>query len=230
MKFRSLSGFLLQRSDGKRATASVVESLHGVTRKGFLAESAWEEFELESTKQLVDDDDPESGPPYLYPIVTRRSESRIVLLSRRKELVEYLLEKPTFNLESELEHLNVRVGSLIDHLLESGSIPSEGSLIPSFIYAKTPQYGERLRSLSLFGDDVTNTNLFSEYRPQMDVLTCGLRRQFGDEYMRISTDGSLQIKLKNDSAEVTRQLRQIEETLLFMRKYQFLESTSGRSV
>ena len=135
MKLRSLSGFLLQRSDGGRATPSLLAELRGVAKTGVVADTNWEEFELSSNEQLVDDDDPESGPPYLYPIVVRRSESRMLLLSRRKEPVEYRLEKERFNLESELERLGVRVGDLVDHLLESGSVPSDVSLIPSFIYA-----------------------------------------------------------------------------------------------
>jgi hypothetical protein len=83
----------------------------------------------------------------------------------------------------------------------------------SFVHARVPGFGNALRALSFYGDDLAGASLFREHADLLVCYTCGLRKAAGGtEILRLGVDGNVSFFLGDQ-----KRLRAIEDTLRFLR-------------
>lgn len=161
----------------------------------------WDEYSLRSFVPLGDETAEENGPfDYLVYIV--RGYSKLLVLSHRRRIVEVALAQVFSN----CVYPNLRkVPILIDEMIDFCQRPEAEFLITS-LHGKYSGSGTDLRSISLYGDDVSRSTLFVEHHGQFNFHTCGLGRRLFDglpkaalpddgEVIRIASDGFVSLKL-----------------------------------
>jgi hypothetical protein len=155
-----------------------------------LDDSHWYLLKFVSDKPLIDAK--VETPPYVYPIYYRQSSRRALILSHRRHIAEEFLKiAGIFNRIPPLEAVFIDVQSLVALVCEK-----PGSYAITYLHARTTGLGSSIRSLSLYGDDVTGSSLYREHAVSLLAHTCGLRDVYADrrvtaEAIRLSADGSV---------------------------------------
>jgi hypothetical protein len=179
-------------------------------------QSRWEWLTFTSDSSLLGDD--RLGPgPVEYPVLVRRSDKRVAMLSLDKRVVLHLLGHEFGGAgESELHHVTVRVHDLVSFLVSSPS-----KYVLSLVHAKIPAFGNALKSMSFYGDDVAEANLFRDNFGLLNCHTCGLKDVIrGSEIVRIGSDGQLTVQWPN-----ARRLGEVEAALGFLSENNFIVDT-----
>ena len=155
-----------------------------------LDDSQWYLLKFVSDMPLID---PKvEVPPYMYPIYYRQSSRRALILSHRKHIAEEFLKIITsFNRIPLLEAVYIDVQGLV-----SLACAKPSSYAITYLHARTTGLGSSIRSLSLYGDDVTGSSLYRDHAVSLLAHTCGLRDVYADrrtaaEAIRLSTDGAV---------------------------------------
>jgi hypothetical protein len=190
-----------------------LEQLRDFSFSGAIAGTNWELFWFRSDKALRPEDRP---GPYRYPILCRRSGSRILMLSVARQVVEHLMESELERVFSpRLRRVSIAVDGLVKAMADK---PTAYSL--SFAHARVPAFGSSLRALSFYGDDLAEASLFRERIGLMVFFTCGLREAAGgSEIVRLGADGTISFFM----AESHRVL-EVEKALGFLRHEGYLTS------
>lgn len=164
----------------------------------------WDEFVLTSSIPLSEGGD-ESGP-FKYPLFIVRGYSKLLVLAHRRRIVDHAISQ-VFNNKV---YPNIRkVPLLIDPMIGHCSLPSAEFLITS-LHGKYSGPDTHLRSISLYGDDVAKSLVFSEHHELFNFHTCGLGRRLYDglpkttpgedgEILRAASDGFVSLKLTSRS-------------------------------
>jgi len=164
----------------------------------------WDEYLLTSSVPLSESSD-EPGP-YEYPVFIVRGFSKLLVLAHRRRVVDHAIT----HVFSNKIFPNIRkVPILIDHMIAHCAAPTAEFLITS-LHGKFSGPDTHLRSISLYGDDVAKSLIFSDHHDLFNFHTCGLGRRLYDglpktkpgedgEIMRVASDGFVSLKLTSRS-------------------------------
>jgi len=209
----SLSGFLLSnRRTGERLSVESLDRLPGVSNRSDLLRH-WGRAVFESNEPLTEEDRARGSPPFVHPLVWRTSGPRLLLLSDSSEVVEHVRSVMVKTLGIRFDPVRIAVDDLVK---SAASKPAE--YVFSFIHARGSAFGTALRSVSFYGDDVTEAKYFRDGVNLFNFHTCGVRRASGGgEFVRIGNEGSLSSR----SVDAAR-LHEVETLLSYLRKSGYL--------
>lgn len=181
-----------------------------------IAGSKWERFVYTSELAFKGEDLYGAKPPFRYPIVARRSGHRILLLSLAKRIIDHMVEgKLNQVFPPYFRRVSIAVDALVKAMV---SKPTVYSL--TFVHARVPAFGASLRSVSFYGDDLTEAALFRDNVAVMNFFTCGLRYAAGGpELMRVGGDGSISFYMGTPKV-----VQEVESALRFLRAEGYLSS------
>jgi hypothetical protein len=141
-----------------------------------------------------------------------------LLLSVGRPVVEHILKD---ELDPVLGPGLRRVSIAVDSLVKKIAVRPT-SYVLSFVHARVPAFGASLRSVSFYGDDLAEASIFREQMNFLVFFICGLRQATGGgEIVRLAGDGGVSFLLTDPPEE---KVREVEEVLKFLRKYDYLES------
>ena len=213
---RILSGILLEflggpisRRDIERADLKFIRNI---------SDTSWEEFIFESDEPL--NGEIVNASVFQYGAVCRRSRRRLLLLSPNRTIVEHLLEKRFSKVfVPRLRYVPIAVDDLVRAVVNK---PSLYSL--TRVYARVPAYGQSLRSVSYYGDDLGEASMFREQMDKLSFFVCGLRSAIeAHELVRLGNDGTVSFFV---SQPENRRLREIEKVLNFLKQNDYLDILS----
>lgn len=209
----SFSGFLLASADTREfeATDFVVDKplvkrgprlIHSSSRSFGL--KRWEEYLLHSPVPLADEPK-DVGPDFTYNIYIVRGYSKILILCQRRKIAEYVISA----ILSRMFFPPLRkVSIFVDRLIEHCSSPTSEFLITS-VHGRFSGASKNLVSMSLYGEDVTRSDIFSGNHHLFNFHSCGVgRRLFPEapdatsedgEVVRVSSDGFVSLRLSSRS-------------------------------
>jgi hypothetical protein len=162
--------------------------------------SRWDEYLLKSPVPLADE--PDGGHGYQYQIYIVRGFAKMILLAHRRRIVDYamgrILDRRIF---PNLRKVSVFVDQMIEHCRQ----PNSDFLVTS-LHGRFAGPGTDLRSISFYGDDVTQSSLYANYHQLFNFHSGGIgRRLFGGlprvrsmedgEIVRVASDGFVNLNL-----------------------------------
>lgn len=113
----------------------------------------------------------EEKPPYFYKVFYRQSEERAIILSDALGVVSYISTYMANALNMlGFDNVRVKINSLVNEIID------DSNYTITFIHAKTPGFGSALKSISLYGDDITKISMFHENRFNIQCHMCGMRK------------------------------------------------------
>jgi hypothetical protein len=209
MSVQSASGYILATPAAVEISRDILESTKAFREKGptlhyrdsYFALKRWDEYRLISPIPLADE--PEgSRKAYEYSIYIIRGFGKIILLADRRRVAEYVI---TNIVEKRIFPNFRKVPIYLDRLIDFCREPASEFLITS-LYGRFSRPGRQLRTMSLFGDDVTDSELFKQNSHLFNFYQCGLGRRLFDglpslrpneegEIARVGNDGFVMVNL-----------------------------------
>lgn len=209
----SFSGFIMASPSSRDFAAKDFELSEPTFSKGAsltlsqprsFGVARWDEFSLTSSIPLSEG--PDEDGPYVYPVFIVRGYSKLLVLAHRRRIVDHAITHVFTN----KIFPNIRkVPILIDHMIEHCAASSAEFLITS-LHGKFSGPDTHLRNISMYGDDVAKSLIFSDHHDLFNFHTCGLGRRLYDglpktkpgedgEIMRVASDGFVSLKLTSRS-------------------------------
>jgi hypothetical protein len=187
----------------------------------------WQTFSIETKSPLTSTSvETNAEGSFFYPFLARVSGDRIILVAREAALIDQI-----FEISSVSGHVDSpRI--LIDKAVRDLVFPAGGTSVSAVgrkytigsIYAAVEGYARALRSISLFGDDLAEAELFRYALKQMSVHRAGIRDPATDkELMSVSSNGGVDFHYKGVS-----HLNAIDALTSFMRVNGYIEWRNGR--
>jgi|SRR5215213_4044748 len=200
-----LAGFVFASDQRVARDAFLVSP--SITFKCPISVRGWEEFELVSPKPLLDEEEGRE-PPYLYKLVCRITGSQFLMLARGRKIVDYLWENDLRTIfGAQLRRVSIKVDELVKLIASSPD-----RYVLSTVYARVPAFGESLRAVSFYGDDIAEAELFRDNIRLLNCYTCGVRDVVGGaEIVRLGTDGYVYFNFTGLSS-----IRKVDKVLLFV--------------
>lgn len=170
------------------------------------------EYVLNSPVPLADEPETEHGR-YSYQLFIVRGRAKLIMLAPRRRMVDYALAQ-IFDrtISPRLRKINVYIEKVIDYCARA-----DAQFLVSSLHGRFSGASRDVRSLSLYGDDVTSSAIFAEHRDFFNFHSCGLGRRLFDglprlraneegEIVRLSHDGFLNLNLtsRRDAQELIR--------------------------
>lgn len=184
---------------------SAFQKIRGITYNNGLRKGHWHSFTLSLLEPLSDHDLPTTGlyvsrdeepDSFLYSIWILKSPEKLALVGESPLVLDYIA--------SSLEAGILAVGLYpqpinVDRLIETIYVEG-GPYTVSFIHVRTGIDGAKLRSISMYGDDVIGAELFIQNKKYFDVLSAGLGKIIGNEVLRIHAKGEFSLSSSNSSS------------------------------
>ncbi len=210
-----LSGILLERA-GEAVDRIAIECFESIQYEGLVGHSKWEKFSYKSDKPCKGEAELGIEPPYIYRLVMRRSGPRILILSSNRRIVEHLLNTELRDgFVPNFKPVSIAVSGLVRAIVEKPEV-----YVLTFVHARVPAFGDSLRSISFYGDDLAEATLFRDHIYLMDISTCGLRYAMEhSELVRLSSDGSISFRLTHLD-----KVLKVEKAISFLRKKGYLST------
>lgn len=135
----------------------------------------WSRFTYRSERPLKREKDLPASGYYQYAVLARLGVGKIALLSEGNNIVRLILKREIIK-ESAFRTKQVRmdVARLVDDICEA---PGEYAL--NRVDAMVVSFGQALRVVSFYGEDVGEARLFRDNRQHLQCYGCGLRRSGG---------------------------------------------------
>lgn len=161
----------------------------------------WHHFELRSLLPLADEED-QNRANFVYPVIVIKGYGKFVVLAHRRKIVDYVLA----NVFDELFFPNYRkINIYVDRLIEACADAEHEFLVTS-LHGRFSGANRDLKTMSLYGDNVTRSSLYSEFHHLFNFYSCGVgRRLFGGlprlrpneegEIVRVSNDGFISLNV-----------------------------------
>ena len=215
----SLSGYLLASpNDAAIPRAALETASRSPSRKPFLRYEGqyqnlklWEHYTFFSDRSFSDDNTTNQHPPFKYPVYCARSGTKLIILSERRRLTDYIIET-TLNssIFPNLRHVNFHLEKIIAAFQDSASQYRLTSL-----HGRYSGPRRSLRTIALYGPEVTDSALFKDQHHLFDFYLCGIaERQAEDPFLlnddgevaRMGNNGSITIQsfTKKRATELTR--------------------------
>lgn len=189
----------------------------------------WQAFWLCSEVALIGGsaDVPDTDGSYTYPFLLRAAEDRYILVSREMALVDQLLERG--GVGGHVDSPRIQVDKVARELI----FPTTGDNGPTSgrkytigaVYAAVEGYARALRSVSFFGDDLAEAELFRYALKQIVVTRIGLRDPKTDkELLSVSSSGAVDFHFRGAA-----QLNAVDGLTSFMRASGYIEWRQGKT-
>jgi hypothetical protein len=169
--------------------------------------TSWELFEFTSSIPLPDDHQGQAVEPiYSCEVVICRSRSRMLLLTERKRIADFIFENLlTFALFPNFR----KVPIAIDHFISASSF-SESPYAITSMHGRFAGPERSLRTIILYGDDITDSSLFRQQRELFNFYSTGVRRRASNgqyrsqsyedvEIARLGNDGMVSANLRDEA-------------------------------
>jgi hypothetical protein len=208
------SGFVL-RSRGVPLDRQTLTTVPGLSLEKAIAGTRWDRYRFGSLRPLRDEAQLETDGHHTYPLLARLSSDggRLVVLGPDFNIVRSVIEgelRPFFRPRVARE--SIAVHRLVQHIIDE-----PGPFAISFVHARTAAFGESLKSVSFYGNDVSHANFF---RANLELFACfavGLRdSSHHAEILRLRQDGRI-------SFIGTEKLRDVDRVLHFLHDRGFYE-------
>ncbi len=152
--------------------------------RGDVGRSGWCLLTLSYPSPLVEGPEPQGGE-FKYDYLLRTSGQHFLLVSSHADLVTALID--VIGIRHKVSTPRVNVRQLVEDLVKQ---PQHYSL--SGVYARVDGFGQSLRSMSLFGADLGEAQLFSSILPHLAPHRANLRDlRLRQEAVSISSKGEL---------------------------------------
>lgn len=163
----------------------------------------WERYKFVSDKPFPDDDgNNTSKPPYEYDVYCARSGAKLIILTEKKRLTDYviteILNKEVF---PNLKHVSFQLDNMIEIMQDL-----EGPYRITSLHGRFAGASRDLRTMILYGPQVTNSAVFKEQSHLFNFYICGVAERSPDdpffigdygEIARIGNDGSISVQSFN---------------------------------
>lgn len=217
MNFDSLAGYLL-----------LAKSEHEVWREALFSELKseplteingapnWFVGTYASKVALTESDNYRRSPPFTYPVVSRFSGPKILLLSQTRQIVDAIRNVVSDKAHVRLENVHIAVDKLVKDLARQ-----PGFYAISSVTARVSAFGQSLQSISLYGDDVGEAKYFRDGLSYFNSHTCGLKKSSGgSEIVRFTNEGRVSFK-----PFIASRYLEVQHVLTFLRDSEyFLEA------
>lgn len=211
--YRNLSGLLLESPGGPIGVHDIERAAVRFDRA--IGDTRWEQFVFTSSTPLLGEPTIESSS-FDYLVVCRRSGPRILLMSPHREVVDHLLER---NLGKafvpRLRHVPIAVDDLVRAIVDKPSLYSLSS-----VHARVGAFGDNLTSVSYYGEDLGEAQMFRDQMEKLSFYACGLRSTIdGTRLIRLGSDGAISFMLTKPE---NRRIQDVEKVLIFLRRHHYL--------
>lgn len=215
----ALSGFLLASPTGTTVTRRhLADDDQGGRRtfpylvydSAFKSSSRWEVYTFHSDKSFSEYLSPGlAQPPFPYPALCARSGSKLIVLTPRKDLTKYVLRSTlSKRVFPNLRQVQIHIPSIVEAFQHSDS-----EYVITSLHGHMRGSETALRTMSIWGSNVTNSSLYEDYKGLFDFTSCGVAKRDPSnmsvveerELVRLSSDGSLSMQTfnRNRAAELS---------------------------
>jgi hypothetical protein len=165
----------------------------------------WGEYVLHSTVPLADEPENERSQ-YSYQLFVIRGRAKLIVLASRRRIVDYaltqILDRKIF---PNLRKISIYIERVIEHCTQA-----EAEFLVTSLHGRFAGSAKNVRSMSLYGDDVTNSPIYRDNHLYFNFHSCGIgRRLFNGiprlrpneegEIVRVSHDGFINLNLSKRS-------------------------------
>lgn len=217
MNIDFLTGYLLFAKSGRDVWRDAlfselnndrVTEIHGAPK--------WFLGEYTSNVALTESDKYRRNPPFIYPVVSKFSGAKSLLLSQTRHIVDAIRNVVLEKAHVHLENVHIAVDKLVKDVARQ-----PGYYAISSVTARVSAFGQSLRLISLYGDDVGEAKYFREGLNYFNSYTCGLRRAAGgSEIVQFTNEGRVSFKLQYNSSS---RYLEVEKVLTFLRDNDYLQ-------
>lgn len=199
---------------------SVMEPIEG---------TKWQAFWLRSQYSLTGGpaEPPDADGSYAYPFLVRAAGDRYIVVSRESALVEQFLERGGVagHIDSPRVQVDKTARELVFPTVDPTAPPAGRRYTIGAIYGAVEGYARALRSVSFFGDDLAEAELFRYALNQIIVTRIGLRDPAVDkELLSISSTGAVDFHFRG-----VQHLNAIDQLTSFMRASGYIEWRKGKT-
>jgi len=218
----ALAGYLLASPTGAAIAREDLDTAYAAKgaapfmkyEQHFLGLRLWETFTLRSDLYLGEDATPDSpGPPFDYRLVVARSGSKLILLADRRKIAEHAITRVIDrSIFPNLRKVHFRIDQIIHGFASNASDPAE--YLVSSLHGRFAGSDRNLRTMSLYGNDLTESTVYREHHHLFNFFSCGIGRRVSGassstddrELLRIGSDGSISLQSLHNhrSREVTK--------------------------
>ena len=197
-------------------------------------DTGWELFNFTSKTPLLEEDKKvpfaEYGIPlpdkFIYPIVCRWSGSfRVLVLSSKKQIVDHLLNEkryfPTI-FKPNLQNIYVKIDRFVKAISNN---PDDSFYFFSSLHARVPSSIDDIKTISFYGDDITESKIFRKEKNLLVCYKCGVKPvDHSQELLQIGSNGSISLSMPttNSSEDLYKFTKSVEQFLDFLGKNFFL--------
>jgi hypothetical protein len=183
----------------------------------------WDEYRLHSTRPLADE--PHGQPDYPYQVYLVRGFGKLVILAMTRKIVDFtlsqILDRTIFpNLQ--------KVSVFVDQMIEFCRKPESPFLVTS-LHGRFAGPSPHLKSISLYGDDVTQSSLYEEQRLLFNFHSGGVGRRLYDGLPRLRSEEEREIVRISGSGAVSlnlttrRRAKELLEVVNFVVTHRWVE-------
>lgn len=210
----NLSGYLLEYS-AATISKEMILRFRAVSFIREIAEARrWDLFDFECPEALMGEDEHGIQGPFHYPLVCRISGNRLLLLSRARPIVDFVLSHgfaPIFR-------PNLRPVPVAVHELVTKIAHKPEKYVLSFVHVRVSGFGNAIRAASFYGEDIGEAEFFRKNLHLFSCFTCGLRDvAAGADLLRLNTEGFLSFHCPMPS-----RLLEVQAVLSYIRELGFL--------
>lgn len=204
----SYSGYMLANQSGDDFTTDDIEQrqpevVGGPTltlRGSAYGLQRWGDYLLHSPVPLVDEPDGDRTG-YQYQLLVVRGRAKLIILAPRRRIVDYVLQHILDRkIYPNLRKISVYIDQMISHCTQA-----EAEFLVTSLHGRFSGATRNVRSMSLYGDDVTNSPIYRDNHDYFNFHSCGIGRRLFDglprlrqeegEIVRVSHDGFLNLNL-----------------------------------
>jgi hypothetical protein len=163
------------------------ESVTGIKKFVKITGTEWYSFTLTSQNPISEDDIKSNSGLYEYPFVARWGGKNFIFTANTKEVATFFVEKFMPSAGKSFRKQGIDVDGFVRKIAEH---PSRFTL--TYLNARVYTWGAALRSVSLFGEDITASGLLLENIKNLNFNSCGVGEASSPkEIVKIGTNGSL---------------------------------------
>jgi len=144
----------------------------------------WEEYRF-FTEKPIDEDDVRhhpDGPPYPHVMVAVRRGAKMILLTERKKITEFIIRRfVNRRIYPNPRKVRIHVGKLIASCEDSNSEYAITTLHGSFAGGDS-----HVQKISLYGDDITDSSLYREQHHLFNFYSCGVARRLRENLLKVN--------------------------------------------
>ena len=186
----------------------------------------WDRYELTSPIPLADEPEDDGRTHHRYAVLILRGHSKLVLLAERRRIADYAARNV---LEPAVAPRLRRVAITLDDAVRCCRSAESTFLITSLI-GRFSGAAKQLKTIALYGEDVTNSSVFIQHGSLFNATTCGFGRRLFNGLPSLSgADEGEILRLGNDgfvTASIADQARALEfsRVIRFVVEHGWLES------